>query len=204
MRGGCRRVPARLGAAGAVCVAFLLAAPAALPAVEEAHHGEEHAAHAGPPLSLLFYTVNFAIFAYFIVGRGILPSVRRWAFARRDRVITEIAAAQQARDEAERLRAEWAQRVASLEQEIAEIRRLAAADAERERERIIRAAQETAAAIAADARRATAQEVARAQSELRSELARQAVAVAERLIRERTTADDQRRFVHEFLREVSR
>ncbi len=156
------------------------------------------------PWSLLaFAAVNFTIFVYVIIVRGLLPSLRRYAIERRDRVVREIEEATAARAEAEALRAEWQRRLDHLEGEIAEIRQAARDDAGRERDRILAAARETATAIERDARRAAASEIVRAQSTLRKEVARQAVSIAERLVRERLTDADQQRFVEEFLEQVS-
>jgi F-type H+-transporting ATPase subunit b len=181
--------------------AWLLLAGSAAAAAET--HGAE--AHGGVPwLTLFFATVNFAVFFYAVVVRGILPSARSWAQARRERVIEAIAAAEQARADAERLRTEWADRMANLEREIAQIRELAVREAERERDRILAAARAAAAAIESDARRAAAYELRRAEAQVREEVARQARALAERLLRERLTPSDHERFVDDFLQRVPR
>ena len=77
-----------------------------------------------------------------------------------------------------------------------------AADAQRERERILAAAQKTAEAIRNDARRTAAQEVRRSEAELRDAVARAAVIAATQLVRDRLSPADHERFVSEFLREV--
>jgi F-type H+-transporting ATPase subunit b len=89
-----------------------------------------------------------------------------------------------------------------MEHELAGIRDQALADAQRERERILQAAQATAAAIAADAERAAAQELRKAIADLRAQVAREAVATAGEVLRDRLTEADQNRFVEDFLREV--
>lgn len=177
----------------------LLAVPGVWAASEEAHHGEGH----GIPWTLLAFTaVNFALFVYVVFVRGILPSLRTYARDRRDRVVRELEEAARMRSEAERLREEWERRVANLDEEVAEIRRQAAADAAHERDRILENARKVAAAIEEDARRAVDHEIARAETSLRVHVGREALAIAERLLREQITADDQRRFVDEFLRQV--
>jgi F-type H+-transporting ATPase subunit b len=175
---------------------------AALPAwaAEEGHgaHGEHH----GIPWSTLFFTaVNFGLFVL-LIWRAVLPALRTWALDRRNRIVDELQKAANARAEAEELKNEWRRRMERLDQELAEIRNQALADAQRERERILQLAGETAKAIAADAEKAVGQEVQRAREELRGEVARQALALAGEIVRQRLDQDDQKRFIDEFLREV--
>jgi len=180
-------------------VAILLSGAVHAIAAEEAQKG--HAEH-GIPWGILFFTaVNFSLFVLLIV-RMALPALRTWAIDRRDRIVDQLQKASAAREEAERLKSEWEERLKGLESELEEIRAQALADAHRERERILKAAQQTADAIAADAERAAAQEVRRAQEDLREEVARQALALAADRIRRELTPADQKRFVEEFLRQV--
>ena len=174
--------------------------PALLWASEEAH-GAHAEARGIPWLTLLFSAINFTLFVL-LLRRVALPAIRRWAHERRDRVVKELEEAARARAEAEKLKAEWEARTKNLDAEITALRQQAVADAERERERILATARATAAAIEADAKRAVDQEVRRAREILRDEAVREAVAIAERIVRERATTDDQRRFVDEFLRQV--
>ena len=166
-------------------------------------HEEGHEAGGIPWGTLLFNLVNFSIFCW-ILARFALPAARNWVRARHDRIVGELEAAAKARADAEQLKAEWDARLKALDQEIAKIRADAAADAARERERILAAAVKTAEAIRTDARRAADQEVRRAQAELRDRVAREAVALATQLIRDRLTPTDQDRFVSEFLSQVQR
>jgi F-type H+-transporting ATPase subunit b len=179
-------------------LAMLEALPAR--AGEEAHggHGEPHAI----PWGTLFFTaVNFSLFLL-LLGRAVLPAVRTWAISRRDRIVDELQKAAHARAEAERLKAEWEERLGRLEEELAAIRDEALADAQRERERILEAAQAMAAAIAADAERAAAQEARRATAELREEVARHAAELAREAIRKHLTEADQKRLLDDFVRGV--
>jgi F-type H+-transporting ATPase subunit b len=163
---------------------------------------DPHADHHGIPWSTLFFSaVNFSLFL-FLLYRTALPAVRNWAIARRDRIVDELEQAARARAEAEALKAEWERRMERMEHELAGIRDQALADAQRERERILQAAQATAAAIAADAERAAAQELRKAIADLRAQVAREAVATAGEVLRDRLTEADQNRFVEDFLREV--
>jgi len=180
-------------------VALLLGQAAS--AFAEEGHGA-HAEHHGIPWGTLFFTaVNFVLFIT-LMSRFVLPALRTWAITRRDRIVDELRKAAAARADAEALKTEWEHRIARLDKELADIRSHALADAQRERERILKAAQETAAAIAADAEKAAAQEVRKARAELREQVAREAAALARGLISKGLTEDDQKRFVDEFMREV--
>ena len=103
---------------------------------------------------------------------------------------------------AERLRAEWEARLADLERTTAELRAQAQQDAERERERILAAAHAAADAIRRDAERSAAYEIRRTQQQLRAELVRQAISLAEDATRAQWTAADQQRFIADFLKQV--
>jgi len=183
-------------------VDLLIALAWLLPIAAWASEHEEAHEHGGIPWgTLLFNLVNFSIFCW-IIARFALPVVRDWVRARHDRIVDELGAAAKARAEAEQLKAQWDARLKALDQEIARIRADAAADAGRERDRILDAARKTAEAIRNDARRAADQEIRRAQAELRDSVAREAVTLATQLVRDRLTPADQDRFVSEFLGQV--
>jgi F-type H+-transporting ATPase subunit b len=165
---------------------------------------EEPHAHGGgiPFSSLAFSAVNLFIFIW-ILGRYVLPPVRTWVADRRRRVVSDLEAAAAAKAEAARLRAEWEDRLARLDQTITELRTQAQRDAERERERILAAAQRTAEAIRRDAERAAAYELRRVQVQLRADLVREAVRLAEESARAQWSGADQQRFVADFLKQVA-
>ncbi len=167
-------------------------------AAEEAHAQEGGVSSMWP---LLFSTINLLIFVW-ILGRFVMPGIRAWVRERRVRVINELQEAAAARAAAERLRVEWEARLAQLDQTIAEMRAQARQDADHERERILAAASKTAETIRRDAERAAAYEVRRTQEQLRAELVRQAVRLAEDAARKDWTAAHQQRFVAEFLKQV--
>lgn len=169
-------------------------------ASEDAHGG--HGEHHGIPWGTMFFSaVNFSLFLL-LLARTVLPALKTWAITRRERIVDELQAAARAKAEAEALKREWEERMASLDRELAEIRDRALADAQRERERILAAAQQTAEAIAVDAEKAAAQELRKAKAELREQVAALAVDMARDVIRQRLTDGDQKRFLDDFLREV--
>ena len=166
-------------------------------ASEETHHHE-----AGIPWgTLALSTINLLIFLW-VLGRFVMPTVRNWVRERRVRIVNELDDAARLKAEALQLKTEWEGRLAHLEQTIGEMRTQARQDAERERERILAAAQKTAETIRRDAERAAAYEVRRTQEQLRAELVRQALRAAEEQARSHWNAADQERFVAEFLKQV--
>lgn len=174
-------------------------APALVAASENASH--EHG-HGGVPwATLLFSSINALLFVY-ILKRFAWPTIRTWVAERQRRVVETLEQAALAKREAELLKAEWERRLASLSQELDEMRRVARNETERERDRILAAARQTAEAIHRDARRAAEQEVRTARAKLREEVARHALALASEQARQRLTAADHERFVADFLQQV--
>jgi F-type H+-transporting ATPase subunit b len=180
-----------------LAAALALRAPLAL--ASEASHGNEPGGI--PWSSLLFSAINLAIFVW-VLAHFVMPAVRQWVRDRRDMVIDDLRNAAAAKAEAERLKAEWEARLADLQHTIAELHAQAQRDAERERERILAAARAAADAIRKDAERAAAYELRRTQAQLRAELVRQAVSLAEQAARAQWTAADQQRFIADFLQQV--
>jgi len=168
-------------------------------AAEEAEHSDS-----GTPFGTLFFsTVNLALFLW-ILGRYVMPPVRAWVANRRAQVVSALHAAATAKAEAERLREEWARRVAEIEPTIARLRAQALEDTERERTRILDAARKTAETIRRDAERAAAYEIRRTQEQLRRGLVLQALQLAEERARQQWSAADQERFVGAFLKQVAK
>jgi F-type H+-transporting ATPase subunit b len=163
-------------------------------------HGAEH--HGVPWSTLIFSTINFLIF-FWVMKRFAWPAVKSWVEDRRSDVVKALEEAGQAKEEADRLKAEWEQRIASLGEEIEAMRRQARTEIDREREGILASARKAAEGIREDARRLADQEVREAQVRLRQEVARQAFEIAGRMTAERLTAADQSRFVDEFLSKVN-
>lgn len=175
-----------------------------LPLAAVAQELEEKAGHHGVPWAKLAFTiVNFGIFVY-LVRRGVWPFARNYMAERRAAITQALAQAEQARRESEALRAEWQRRLEHLAAELEGMLQQARADIAVERDQILAAARRTAEAIHRDAQRTAENDIRAARDALRAEVARQALAVAERLAPQRITATDQQRFVREFVEQVER
>jgi len=174
-----------------------------LPAAALAAEGEEHA---GIPWSKLFFSaINLGIFLYLLpyAVRGLLGmSLAEWVAERRSRIAGALAQGERAKREAEALRAEWQRRLDSLSGELETMLAQARGDITAERDQILAAARATAEAIRRDAQRTADNEIRTAQEVLRAEVAKQALAIAERLAPQKLTAADQQRFVSEFVEQV--
>lgn len=182
-------------------LALLLLQPALAAASEASGHGE----HSGmaTPLKLALMFVNLGLFV--LLMRSVaLPGIRRWVSERREMVVDALEKAARAKREAEKLQAEWKQRLANLDAELEQLRNQARAAIAAEREEILRSARTLADTIARDAQRAAEQELRNARDLLRAELARNAYELASKQAPQHLTSADQRRFLDEFIQQVSK
>jgi F0F1-type ATP synthase membrane subunit b/b' len=184
-----------------IAVAMLALATCAAIAAEP--HAE-HAAHEAASISSLFLPLlNFALFValfwYFA-----WPVVRAALIDRRQLVQKELAEADAVHRAAEAALEEIRARRAGVQQEgtrlVAELR----AQAEHDRQRLIESARQTAQRIGKDAQLLAEQEAKRAAHAIREEIAAQVVARVTDELRKRLSAEDERRFVGEFVAAVER
>jgi F-type H+-transporting ATPase subunit b len=182
-------------------VFFTIAAVAGSAFASEAAHG--HAEVTVPVSTLLFSTINLLIFGY-VLNRFAVPPIRQWVRERRNQIVSDLEEAARVRGEAMRLKAEWEERVAKLDEVIRQMLEQAKRDAERERERILADAHKRAEAIHRDAERTIAAELRGMQGELRAQVVREAVQLAEQQVRQKWTAGDQQRFIGDFVKQVGK
>jgi len=139
-------------------------------------------------LAVLFYFVRKPLQNFFAERRGQIQGD-----------LDEAAGLLEA---AETRYAEWQSKLAEVEQEIETIANEGRERAEREAEAILSDAQATAERIHRDAASAAAQELRRAQVQLRSEAAQLATEMAERILEERLVDPDRERLIDEFIERV--
>lgn len=172
----------------------------------DAQHGEGHhddAHHHAPALSdLLFPAINFAIYLVIVV-RFVIPAMREFLRRRRADVVQAESEGSAALARAEQDLAAKKARLASLKTEAESLRQDLVAIATRQGERVVAQAEESGKRRVADAQLLAEQESRRALGEVRAELAREAANLAEQRIRTALTADDQRTFVQQFLKEAA-
>lgn len=122
---------------------------------------------------VLWYSLNLIVFFGFLVYLLAKP-MSRFFSTRREEIANQLAEAKRQREEAERLRAEVSARVGSLQDEIRVLRERLRSEGEREKEALARQGEEEAARLLAQ----LDQEATRRTNEARTQLAREAAAIA--------------------------
>jgi F-type H+-transporting ATPase subunit b len=203
----------------------------------EAHHGDDHGAHADPsksfnwykhlapfgsssyknrdqhggtlepgeePMSVPFILVliNFAI-VLFIIGWKVGPMAGQMAAKRSDEIKNALDEAARLRAQAKEKLVEYDRKLRAAETEIDQMLKEMRADAESEKQRIIAAAEAQAVALKKDAEERIAAEIDRARVALQREVTAAAGAIAEKVLRDKTTAADQSKLVDSFVSEIS-
>ena len=197
----------RLAAAGLLAALLALGTAGAASAGPEmneqavAGHDEEEAPKidAGK-LALQF--VNFAVLVGVLVYFGRKP-LRQALQARHEQLKADLAAAAEARTAAAARLDKQNARLASLEQEIADIRAGIKQEAEAEKARLIAMAEERAKRIREESEFMIEQQVKQAEEDLRRETAAAAVALAEKIVRSQLGAADQQRLIDTFVGDVA-
>ncbi len=170
--------------------------------------GEEQVVHGVHPhvtkkqvRNLLWWTVNFILLIVILVKFGRKPTADAFR-ARREAIENEYKELEAKRVEAEARYQEYEKKLATLEEEAKSIMETFIDQGKREKDRIIREAYETADRIKQQAEFYVQQELEKARESLRREVAELSVKLAEQIIREKITPEDQRRLVQEFIERV--
>ncbi|MFW6049593.1 MAG: hypothetical protein ACODAU_00385 [Myxococcota bacterium] len=169
---------------------------------DEVGHGE-HEASAGDVFRLTNYefwgpVVNFlAVLLIVVAFAG--PKVRSYLVERRREIAQGLDEAQRLKAEAEAKYEEYATRLDKLDQEMERIRQEMIKAGEAERDRIVAEAEAKAARM----RRETGFVIEQQMKQLREDLTREAVQAAvdaaEKVLKEKITADDQQRLAEQYL-----
>jgi F-type H+-transporting ATPase subunit b len=148
-------------------------------------------------LQLLNFGVLLAILIKF--GGGALSKALA---SRHEQLKAEVAAASEARAQAEARLRKQEERLGGLEREIAAMRAGIKAEAEVEKAQLIAAAEDRAKRIREETAFVVDQQIKEAQVALRREVADNAMRIAEETLRRSVNAEDQRRMVEGFMSEV--
>lgn len=152
-------------------------------------------------MDFVYRLMNFAVMAVVLVV--LLRKPLKNAMSGRTKAIAEeLEELEAKRDQARREYAEMESRLADAEGEREKILAEYRAQGERERERIIAEAQESAERIKGQAQFTIEQETKEAKAMLRREVSEMSAALAEDLLKQNITADDQSRLVDEYLDKV--
>lgn len=145
--------------------------------------------------------VNVLILAG-VLGYFARRPVLEYLAARRDGIAKNIASADQLLKDAERKLAEWNERAARLDADVAAILESTRKSAEVEKAAILADAEATASRIRQSAGGVVDRELRAARVALRKEAAELAVTLAGTLLREHTTDADRSRLVDEFIAKI--
>jgi F-type H+-transporting ATPase subunit b len=158
----------------------------------------EHGVHEPQVTDLILPAINFAIFAY-VLMRFMAGPIREFFRERTERVREGLAAGDRAQREAARLQAQIEQDLRELPNVQGRLKADLLATAEAARASLLAQAREAAERIRADARLVAEQETQTAQRAVRAEIVEEAIRQATALIRDGVKADDQARFVRDFV-----
>jgi F-type H+-transporting ATPase subunit b len=152
-------------------------------------------------MDLIYQIGNFAFLmaVIFFVAR---KPVMAYLAERRTQIKNDLDKAAELLSVAEARQTEISARLRDLEAQLEEIAELSKQRAEEESERILAKARAAAERIQSDALEATAQELLRAQRELRAEAAGLAVELAGEILKEQVGDADRQRLLDEFITRV--
>jgi F-type H+-transporting ATPase subunit b len=176
----------------ALAFALLLAAAPPAFAAEEGHGGS-------PFWQVLNVLLLLAVLIYFA-----RKPVLSYLAQRRDTIAQNLESSTQLLAESERRLAEWTEKAANLDREVASIRDATRRAAEAERDRILADAHVTAERIRRSAGAVVERELQQARERLRGEAADLAVELAAKILREQVNEGDRTRLVDEFIGRIER
>lgn len=155
------------------------------------------------PMSAPFVlmVVNFALLLL-ILGKFGAPVARKVAQERSDQIKNALDDASRLRREAQTKLDEYTAKLAASDDEIKKMLEGIRADAEDDRKRVIAAAEAQAASLKKEAEERIAAEIERARHALAREVAVAASGVAEKLLRDKTTAADHTKLIDGFITDL--
>jgi F-type H+-transporting ATPase subunit b len=148
-----------------------------------------------PFLGALF---NFAVVA-FLVGKYGGPAIRKMVTDRHDEVAKQLEESTRLREEAKAKLDEYNQKLAQLDSDINKLVEGIRNEAEHDKQRIVAEATQRAERMKKEAEQTIAAEIARVKAQLEREVTLTAIAVAEKLLTEKTTDADQRKLNEQFI-----
>lgn len=172
-----------------------------LPALASAAGGGGHADSGAVLKDFIYRCFNFllmvGLLAYFVT-----KPIRKGLKERRVNIEKTLAEAEQAKAAAEAKQKEYTEKLAKAAQEIEGITASIRREGEKERDKIIAAAQALAEKIEQEAESKATGVVARAQLQLREEAVQLAVDLARDLLNKEVSAQDQKRLVDEYMQKM--
>lgn len=167
-------------------------------ASSEGGHGDEGK---GKGMDLLWRTMNFVVLAGALVFLLRKP-IANGLSSRRQGIKDELDDLEVQKQEAERRLAEYKEKLSLLDKEVEKIVAEYIREGEAAKAKIIEEAQALAEKLQEQAKKNIEHEFDKAKQQLKAEMAGQAVAMAEQLIKEHINEEDQERIVDEYLTKV--
>jgi F-type H+-transporting ATPase subunit b len=152
-----------------------------------------------PPFSMAI--VNFCILL-FLIGKYAAPNVAKYTRDRHDALTRALAEGARLRDDARAKLEEYNAKVAGLDAEIAKLTADIRREAEAEKQKIIKDAEARAERLKKDADQQIQAEMQRVRVAIEREVVTAAVAMAEKVLREKTNDADQRQLAETFIQKV--
>lgn len=168
---------------------------------KDAHGGTWEAGEEKMPPPFLGALFNFAIFL-FLLGKFAWPSIGRFVRDRHDQIAKQLDESARLRAEAQKKLEEYSAKLASVQGEIDRMVAQFRAEAEADRKRILAEAEVTAARLVRDAEMQVQAEIQRVRAALERETVLAAVAMAEKMFREKATDADQKALAERFVRDL--
>jgi F0F1-type ATP synthase membrane subunit b/b' len=147
---------------------------------------------------LLFPAINFAIFAFVLV-RYLAGPIREYFRERTERLRDGLQAGKRAHEQAASLRAQLDQDLRDLPAVRERLKADLLDPAEEARVTLLAQGRQAAERIRTDAALVAEQEAQAAERAVRAEIVEEAIRQATAIVREQVTADDQARFVRDFV-----
>ncbi|MBW2621733.1 MAG: F0F1 ATP synthase subunit B [Deltaproteobacteria bacterium] len=171
-------------------------------AAGEAHADEGHGGISAEKVwDLVYRTMNFlavVIILFFVLRKPL----GRFFSNRREEIAETLADLEKMKGEAEESYAKLEARLAEIEAERDSILAEYIADGEKEKEKIIANAEDMSSRIQTQAEKAIAQEIKKAKDALKREIAELSASMAEELVKDNISDQDQERLVEEYLDKV--
>ena len=149
-----------------------------------------------PPFVLLL--ANFALLLIILAKYG-APAARKVARDRHDQIKSALDEAAKLRDEAAKKLKDYETRIKDVDAEIQKLVDGIRADAEADKKRILEQAEKQAAQMKRDADLRIAAEIELARTQLAREVSAAATKATEKILRDKTTPDDQNKLVSTFI-----
>lgn len=158
---------------------------------------------------LLEISPGVMIWTLVIFGLTLLV-LKKWVFGpvseaiekRRDQIAKSIEEAENGREEAQKLLAEYKVQLADARKEADQLRERGRKDGERQRGEIVGAAEAERSRIVADSQDQVTAQARQAMSGIRDDVVALATAAAEKVTRKTLTGDEHRRLIEEALNEI--